>query len=150
MLVIKKKQPKFTRVHYWWVDDLIDHIDFGRHSYKETEVQQMRADGDEFIDDRVVRVYWRCGIVSTVPSGVTRDKDDPQFIAGLYREQIKRREAKEIATAALNDALTDSAKANIAEVVGTVFSNIQSQLGNVNHLNLSISGTRLDYNSTVA
>ncbi|MBR1438184.1 MAG: recombinase family protein [Synergistaceae bacterium] len=110
MLAIKKKQPKFTKVHYWWVDDLIDHIDFGRHSYKETEVQQMRANGDEFIDDRVVRVYWRCGIVSTVPSGVARDKDDPQFIADLYREQIKRREAKEIATAALNDILTQSPK----------------------------------------
>ena len=94
MLAIKKKQPKLSHVHYWWVEDLIDHIDFGRHSYKESEVERMRAEGDGFIDDRVVRVFWRCGIVSTVPSGVIRDKDDPKFIAGLYQEQIKRREAK--------------------------------------------------------
>ena len=45
---------------------------------------------------------------------------------------------------ALTDALTDTAKSNIAQITSTILSTIQSQLGTISHINFAITGTRLD------
>lgn len=80
-LLTIKQQYHFRKVDYWWVDDLIDHIEFGKHSHTPTEIMRMRALGEDFIDDRVMLIFWKCGIVSTVPTGVNVDRDDPRILA---------------------------------------------------------------------
>ena len=73
-LKIKKEHPALTRVDFWWVDELIDHVTFG---------------------DRLVRVYWRCGLITTVPSGVISDRDHPAYVAKLYNDYLERKAKKE-------------------------------------------------------
>ena len=126
MLKIKEKMPVFKRVDYWWVDELVDHIEFGNHSKSQIEflreratleaeqeaLQSLKGDGqiaanfsddaDEAdgavaavddspvtgldvadLDDRTMRIFWRCGIVSTVSSGILTDEDAPRHLAQL-------------------------------------------------------------------
>ena len=80
-LLTMKQKHHFRKVDYWWVDELIDHIEFGKHSHTPTEIMRMEAAGENFIEDRVLRVFWKCGIVSTVPTGVVVDRDDPRLLA---------------------------------------------------------------------
>ena len=116
MLSMKTKHKTFSKVDYWWLDDLVDHIEFGRHSYTQSEIDQMKAAGDEFIDDRVIRIFWRCGIVSTVPSGVKNDKDDPQYLVERYQNYLKKQAAKAIA----DKALTEVVETGMTGVTSTV------------------------------
>lgn len=90
LLAMKEDVPAFDRVDYWWVDDLIDHIEFGAHSMAPREVMRMKALGKMDADDRTMTVFWRCGVVTTVPSGVTNDKDDPGLVAEMERRRQKR------------------------------------------------------------
>ena len=107
MLAIKEKIPAFDTIDYWWVDELVDHIEFGEHSKTQRELLRLKAlkkartsEGKEgaaeesveqaIIDDRTMRVFWRCGIVSTVPSGVLADKDNPRYVAKLFNDAQQR------------------------------------------------------------
>jgi len=65
-LFLKEKDEDFQTVEYYWVDELIDHIDLGLHKDMET---------------RTLTVHWRCGIVTTVPTNVDPVKDDPEKLA---------------------------------------------------------------------
>ncbi|HCW22910.1 MAG TPA: hypothetical protein DGX96_04365 [Lachnospiraceae bacterium] len=56
----------FQTVEYYWVDDLIDHIDLGLHKDKET---------------RTLTIHWRCGFDTTVPTNINPVKDDPEKLA---------------------------------------------------------------------
>lgn len=91
---VKKQNPSFKQVDYWWVDDLIDHITFGEHSKTQREYSRLSALGETYVDDRTMKIFWRCGIITTVHSGVTSDKEDPRHIAELYNAYLKRQEAK--------------------------------------------------------
>ena len=53
-------------VEFYWVDDLIDYIDFGLHKDMET---------------RTLTVHWRCGIATKVPTNVDPVKDDLEKLA---------------------------------------------------------------------
>ena len=91
LLDIKKQHPSFGKVDYWWVDELIDHIEFGAHMVAPTEAARLRAAGREFRDDRTMKVFWKCGMVSTVMSGITKDCDQPQYVASLVNAQNERK-----------------------------------------------------------
>ena len=97
-LTIKKKYPVMERVDYWWVDDLIDHIEFGAHSKTEREYRRLAALGEQVADDRTMKVFWNCGLITTVSSGVKVDRNHPANVAELYRNwkgrQEKRKEAE--------------------------------------------------------
>ena len=97
---IKKENPILKKVDFWWVDDLIDHIAFGAHSKTPREYQRMAALGEEATDDRTMRVYWRCGLITTVHSGVVKDRDHPAYVAECYNNYLKRQEAKKEAETA--------------------------------------------------
>ena len=94
MLAVKKQNPSFARVDYWWVDELVDHIEFGNHTVLPTETMRMKASGREFEDDRTMKVFWKCGMVSVVASGIVRDCDQPQYVAALVNEQNVRKTAR--------------------------------------------------------
>ena len=93
-LEMKKAHPSFSRVDFWWVDDLIDHIEFGKHSKTEREYRRMVALGEKVIDDRTMKVYWKCGLITTVMSGVKADREHPAYIAGLFNDMLERAEQK--------------------------------------------------------
>ena len=90
LLEVKKKHPAFGKVDYWWVDELIDHIEFGAHTVLPTDAARMKAMGREFTDDRIMKVFWKCGTVSTVMSGITKDCDQPQYVASLVNARNDR------------------------------------------------------------
>ena len=53
LLSMKKENPVFESIDYWWVDDLIDHIEFGAHSMDAREIMRMKAMGNDADDWRV-------------------------------------------------------------------------------------------------
>lgn len=81
-LFLKEKDEDFQTVEYYWVDELIDHIDLGLHRDKET---------------RTLTVHWRCGFDTTVPTNIDPVKDDPEKLAVTDKrsfENKRRREQK--------------------------------------------------------
>ena len=95
MLRCKRDHPRMKKVEFWWVDDLVDHIEFGLHSRTTKELAALRADGATDADDRTMKVYWRCGLVTTVPSGICHDPDLPGRVAKLYQDyQIRHPETQ--------------------------------------------------------
>ena len=96
-LEMKKAHPAFDRVDYWWVDDLIDHIEFGKHSRMPMQYRRMAALGKPVTDDRTMKVFWKCGLITTVMSGVDADREHPAYIAELYNSLLARQ--KEAANA---------------------------------------------------
>ena len=52
---VKEANPTFDKVEFWWLDDLVDSITFGKH---------------ESDDDSTVTVHWNCGKETTLKSGV--------------------------------------------------------------------------------
>lgn len=89
-LEIKKEYPEMASVEYWWVDDLIDHIEFGAHSRTELEIRRLAALGEDAADDRTMKVFWKCGLITTVHSGVVTGKDHPASIAEVHWRGVER------------------------------------------------------------
>ncbi len=83
-LQIKAENPTMDSVEYWWVDDLIDHVEFGAHSHTGREFARLEALGEPVTDDRTVKVYWNCGLITTVSSGVFEERDHPASVAERY------------------------------------------------------------------
>ena len=93
-LEIKKQYPIIERADFWWIDDMIDHIEFGKHSFTERERKIKEAYGDGYVDDRTLTVFWKCGVVTTVSSGVREDVNNPAHIADLLRKSVIRAEKR--------------------------------------------------------
>ncbi len=93
-LEIKKQYPILERADFWWIDDMIDHIELGTHNLSERERKQMEARGEEYVDDRTLTVFWKCGAVTTVSSGVKEDINNPAHIAELLRKSAIRAEKR--------------------------------------------------------
>ena len=93
-LEIKKGNPFFERVDFWWVDDLVDHIEFGAHSKSAMDFRRAAALGKKISDDRTMKVFWKCGLITTVMSGVNTDRDHPARIAELYNLHLERQQKK--------------------------------------------------------
>ena len=94
-LKIKKQYPLFKSVEFWWVDDLINHIEFGPHKTFPQEKPQTPDLEKNNIDDRTMTVFWKCGIITTVMSGANTDQEHPPYIAELYNNYLKRQRKKE-------------------------------------------------------
>ena len=84
LLQIKEKYPSFSKIDYWWLDDLIERIDFGLHSHTASELKKGG------IDDRTISIHWKCGSVTTLSSGVLRDSQDPRHKAELWDAYLLR------------------------------------------------------------
>ena len=64
-------------VEYWWVDELIRYITFGRH---ETE------------EDRTISIHWKNGTCTTLPSAVKK-QDLPATLKDKEQEQERKKHA---------------------------------------------------------
>jgi site-specific DNA recombinase len=95
LLSMKKAKPVFDSVDYWWVDDLIDRIEFGKHSVNGRALMRLKAMGKGTEDDRVMKVFWRCGIVTIISSGAVTERDDPAMLAKMHHRMVERRQKKE-------------------------------------------------------
>ena len=84
LLQVKEKHPSFSKIDYWWLDDLIERIDFGLHSHTASELKKGG------IDDRTISIHWKCGSVTTLSSGVLRDSQDPRHKAELWDAYLLR------------------------------------------------------------
>jgi hypothetical protein len=152
---IKRLHPRMERVDYYWIDDLVDYITFGKHEkppqipvredlespgidqpldilttteenkndleslginhhsdiwatteatridlespgidqtsgiWEKTGYRAVYNDVYSVWGDYTVIVVWKCGIVTTVFSGVEKKKDVPSQIAELYQNYLK-------------------------------------------------------------
>ena len=68
MLEIKMESPKLDSVQYYWLDDLVERIEFY---------------GD------AIRVFWKCGLESEVALNASK-VEDPTHVAELYRNSLDR------------------------------------------------------------
>lgn len=89
LLRIKQDHPVFEKIDYWWLDELIEQISFGQHRRTTAELKKM-GDKAAAIDDRTISIYWRCGLVSTVPSGVKSDYYVPEKRAERWDNYVLR------------------------------------------------------------
>ena len=83
MLRIKAEHPVFERIDYWWLDDLVEQISFGKHSRTCSELKKA-----SLTDDRTISIHWRCGLISTLSSGVRYDYHDPRMRAEQWDDFI--------------------------------------------------------------
>ena len=90
MLKYKTELPEMERVDFYWVDDLIDHITFGQHSLTTKVILEQIRESRETVEDRTISVFWKCGLKTTLTSGVFKDCDNPVYLAGLMREYYMR------------------------------------------------------------
>ena len=90
LIRIKEKHPAFDSIEYWWLDDLVERIDFGQHSYTASDLKLMDAEQARILDDRTITITWRCGFSTTVPSGAVRDSYDPRHKASLWDGYVLR------------------------------------------------------------
>lgn len=90
LLDAKREHPVFESIEYWWLDDFVEKIAFGQHSHTASEIAAMTENEAAANDDRTISVYWKCGLVSTMPSGVERDSQDPYHKAILWDGYLLR------------------------------------------------------------
>ena len=89
-LTTRERYPEMDSVEYWWLDDLVRSITFGKHTYTQTELMEMPEDVRKTVDDRTVTVHWKCGVNTTLPSGVSRDSQHPRHKAELWDAYLLR------------------------------------------------------------
>ena len=68
MQEIKAESPKMESVQYYWLDDLVERV--------------------EFFGD-TMRVFWKCGLESEVPLNIPKS-EEPTHVAELYRSFLGR------------------------------------------------------------
>ena len=90
LLEEKAEHPVFESVEFWWLDEFVEKIEFGQHSYTASDLKLMDPEQMKVLDDRTVTVTWRCGLKTTVSSGVVRDSHDPKHKATLWDGYILR------------------------------------------------------------
>lgn len=73
MLEIKAESPKLDTVQYYWLDDLVGHIEFKQDT---------------------VRVFWKCGLESEVALNASK-VEEPTHVAELYRNSLDRAQRSE-------------------------------------------------------
>ena len=93
LLATKLRCPSFIIIDYWWLDDFVKKIEFGKHSRTATEIERFErlfSNTEKNIDDRTICISWKCGLETTVPSGVERDSQDPHHKAKLWDAYVMR------------------------------------------------------------
>lgn len=89
-LHIKTCDPTFNEVHYWWVDDLIQQIEFGKHTITQRSYMRGRFTNSPSEDDRIIHITWKCGLETILSSGVINNADHPATVARLYNHYKNR------------------------------------------------------------
>ena len=74
MVAMKQKYPSFKTVEYFWLDDLVEKITFGRN--------------------HAMTVHWKYGGKTDVTLQIANMEDDPVYVAGLSRRKRERGEAQ--------------------------------------------------------
>ena len=69
----KAQHPSFQELNYWWLDKYILRITFGAHTKPE---------------ECTIRIFWKCGLISTLPSGVDRPSKNPPYRAYLWNRYV--------------------------------------------------------------
>ena len=90
LLKVKEEHPAFEAIEYWWLDDLVADITLGQHSYTASDLALMEEATAKAVDDRTVTVTWKCGLITTLPSGVLRDSQHPRHKAILWDGYLLR------------------------------------------------------------
>ena len=90
LLDAKAENPAFDTIEYWWLDEYVQSIAFGKHSHNASELKQMDPSEAERVDDRTITVRWKCGLNTTVSSGVMRDSHHPRHCARLWDDFLLR------------------------------------------------------------
>jgi hypothetical protein len=91
---IKEEFPSFSSVEYWWLDDLVEEIDFGKHSYSPTELSAMPREMRVNADDSTMTITWKCGLKQEVSTGIIRDSQFPMHKAILWDAYVLRHEER--------------------------------------------------------
>ena len=68
MLEIKAESPKLDTVQYYWLDDLVERIEFKQDT---------------------MQVFWKCGLESEVAMNASK-VEEPTHVAELYRNSLDR------------------------------------------------------------
>ena len=84
----KQEDPAFTTVEYWWLDEFIGKIRFGKHTYTPAELRAMPKKKREKMNDSKIRIVWRCGIRQEFPTGIIRLTQYPRNRAKLWNDKI--------------------------------------------------------------
>jgi hypothetical protein len=84
LLAAKAENPTFEQIEFWWLDEYVEDISFGQHSHTASELNAMEPDAAKEVDDRTISIKWKCGLVTTLPSGVKRDSQHPRHCAELW------------------------------------------------------------------
>lgn len=69
LLSAREEYPEVSSVGFWWLDDFVNRIEFGKHTSRQ---------------DETIRIFWKCGISQTVPSGVVKATQNPRHKAALW------------------------------------------------------------------
>ena len=86
MVAMKQKHPSFKTVEYFWLDDLVEKITFGRN--------------------HAMTVHWKYGGKTDVTLQIANMKDDPVYVAGLSRRKRERAEAQNALLEKASDLMT--------------------------------------------
>lgn len=70
LVKIKTEHPVFEKVDYWWLDELVKEIGFGQHIAFDAENEGCEK------DDRTISIFWKCGLTTTLPSGIKGNPKD--------------------------------------------------------------------------
>lgn len=93
LLRAKIEHPTFIVIDYWRLDDFVKKIEFGKHSHTAKEIERFErlfSNTEKNIDDRTICISWKCGLETTVPSGVERNSQDPRYKAKLWDAYVMR------------------------------------------------------------
>lgn len=91
MLEIKEESPQMYSVQYYWLDDLVEHIEFA---------------GD------TMKVFWQCGLCSEVALHAV-NAAEPTHVAEIYRNYAARKQQKNGRSVMKND--DDEAVSSMSE-----------------------------------
>lgn len=90
LLEVKREHPSFKKIDYWWLDELAEEISFGKHSWTPTMLKKLDEAEQKAVDDRILRIDWRCGVSTTVSTGLKSDWQEPVSRAARWDEYLLR------------------------------------------------------------
>ena len=98
MLAMKQKHPRFKTVDFFWLDELVEKITFGKA--------------------RAMMVHWKYGGQTTVTLPIINTKDDPIYVAGIIRQRQERMDAENALLEKASDIMaSDMPREKAVEVI---------------------------------
>ena len=88
LVEIKHRHESFKALDFWWLDGLAESIDFGRHETRMADLIRIGKKYRAAVDDRVLIIRWRCGLVSIVSTGLKTDTEHPSYKAVKWDEYL--------------------------------------------------------------